>query len=128
MLRAAQTQDAADVIDENEDEIEEDDDLDMDEHDTDDDEQALPWPRRRSRKRVRHPWPEVPSMTGRELMESGKFGTNQREAYLNTNALETKKKIGMRLLRRELGLGPYAKHQSAKGLASQVSHLQRSPV
>ena len=71
--------------------------------------------RRRRGKRGADPFPEIPSMIGRDLMESGNFGTNERME----NSIESKKKLALRILRRELGVESPGKQRCANKIAAQ---------
>ncbi|KAK5170713.1 hypothetical protein LTR04_004576 [Oleoguttula sp. CCFEE 6159] len=70
---------------------------------------------RRTRGRERKPFPKVPSDVGRELMESGTFGANDRQegTYIR------KKKLAHRLMRRELSIGNSGRQKSFNRLISQ---------
>lgn len=61
------------------------------------------------------PPPKVPSDTGRELMESGIFGTNNRDMA----SYKRKRTLGTHLMRRELGLGSPGHERSITKLATQ---------
>lgn len=66
-------------------------------------------------------FPEVPSSYGRQLMESGVFGTHERHA----NRIRKKKKLAARIMRRELGLESPGGQRSSTNLARQVvNHLK----
>ncbi|KAJ9155652.1 WD repeat domain-containing protein [Pleurostoma richardsiae] len=71
-------------------------------HDLDDD----GWSSRRRRRTPPDPnrFPKVPSEKGRELMESGKFGSTDRH-------IATQKKLARRILDRELGIGDRTSRQ-----------------
>jgi len=60
--------------------------------------------------------PRVPSSVGRELMESGTFGTNEKLA----GQFDRKKRLAVRIMRRELGLDSPGKERLANRIASQV--------
>jgi len=80
----------------------------------DDDDTHLPhaW-RTRSRRPPPDPnrFPKVPSDEGTELMNSGKFGSNEAQAISSAdrNNIGKKKKLAMRVLERELAVGNSAK-------------------
>ena len=74
--------------------------------------------RRRKQRRSSDVFPKVPSETGKELMESGVFGTNEREQ----GRYERKTKLSARIMRRELALESPGKQRSCNKLASQVSN------
>ena len=65
-------------------------------------------------RRNRADFPKVPSDEGRELMESGSFGTNERDDHIIR-----KKKLASSIMRRELGLGSPGKERSTNKLAAQ---------
>ena len=95
------------------------DNNDEEEEDEDEDDD---YPYRGIRRRRRRgglkpsPFPKIPSETGRELMESGKFGTNERLDGTYTR----NRKLGTRIMQRELGMASPGKERSANRLASQV--------
>lgn len=91
--------------------------------DEDDDEHNI-YPNRRRRTRPTSEFPKVPSDEGRDLMESGIFGTNarQQESY------RRKSKLGHHIMRRELGLGSPGRERSINKLAAQVCLLWSSRV
>jgi len=60
--------------------------------------------------------PQVPSSYGRQLMESGVFGTHERQE----NRIKKKKKLAARIMRRELGLESPGGQRSSTNLARQV--------
>jgi WD repeat-containing protein 23 len=72
---------------------------------------------RRSRPQV--DFEKVPSDTGRELMLSGTFGSNERRE----DRFARKKKLASRLLRREMGLGSQGRQKARDGLLRQVSQF-----
>ncbi|KAI9719156.1 MAG: hypothetical protein M1828_006338 [Chrysothrix sp. TS-e1954] len=85
----------------------------VEEYDEDDDDYQPRGPLRR-RHRRKASFPKIPSDEGRELMESGKFGTNEREDHIIR-----KKKLANSIMRRELGLGSPGKERSTNRLAAQ---------
>lgn len=85
------------------------------EADDDDDEYVPSRNRRRRPRRGQDAFPKVPSDIGRELMDSGNFGTNERPL----NSIERRKKLAARILRRELGLESPGKDKCANKLAAQ---------
>lgn len=85
--------------------------------DDDDDDEPRRRGSRRRRQRVPDQAPVVPSENGRELMESGTFGTNERQ----DGQYARKKKLASRLMRRELGLDSPGKQRTHNRIASQVS-------
>ncbi|KAF2090133.1 WD40 repeat-like protein [Saccharata proteae CBS 121410] len=89
--------------------------------DDDDDEDSEPdtgyggvGPRRR-RGRGRKAFQKVPSDTGRQLMDSGTFGANDRPE----DSYKRKKKLAYRLMARELGRGCPGRQKAANNLISQ---------
>lgn len=72
--------------------------------------------RRRRVSRPTDPFPKVPSDEGRALMESGVFGTSERQdgTYQRTSKLHS------RMMKRELGLSSPGKEKSGNRLAAQV--------
>lgn len=70
---------------------------------------------RRRRGLGRKAFQKVPSEEGRELMESGTFGTNDR----SEDTLRRRKKTAYRLMQRELGLGCAGRQKSVNRLISQ---------
>jgi len=74
----------------------------------------------RLNRRRRDPYlsepPEVPSSYGRQLMESGVFGSHERQE----NRIRKKKKLAARIMRRELGLESPGGQRSSTNLARQV--------
>lgn len=92
--------------------------VDEDDNDDDDDDYAPGVRRRRRRGGLKpSPFPKVPSDAGRELMESGVFGTNERDE----GTYHRSRKLGSRIMQRELGLSSPGKERSANRLASQAS-------
>lgn len=93
---------------------------DDDDDDNEDEDGGFPPGMRRRRRRSGlkpSPPPKIPSDVGRELMESGTFGTNERpEGTYRRNI-----KLGNRIMQRELGLSSPGKQRSTNRLASQVS-------
>lgn len=88
----------------------------------DDDDEYDPRGQRRRRRGVRptDPFPKVPSDEGRALMESGIFGTNERQAA----TYKRRTKLGNRMMKRELGLTSPGKERSANRLAAQVRGIR----
>lgn len=85
--------------------------------DEDDDEEVTNGPVRTRRRRRRSDlYPKVPSEAGRELMDSGEFGLNERDL----GQYDRKKRLATSIMRRELGLEPPGKQRSANRIASQV--------
>ncbi|KAL9049749.1 MAG: hypothetical protein Q9162_007039 [Coniocarpon cinnabarinum] len=85
--------------------------------DEDDDDDYNPGSLRRQRRGglKPSPFPKVPSDTGRELMESGTFGTNDRLE----GTYERGSRLGHRIMQRELGLSSLGKERSRNKLAMQ---------
>ncbi|ORY60549.1 WD40-repeat-containing domain protein [Pseudomassariella vexata] len=81
----------------------------------DDDEDEDAWPPRR-RRRAKDPdrFPKVPSEKGRELMNSGTFGSTDIRTSLND-----RKRIARRVLDRELGIGNSAYRRVNQKLMAQ---------
>ena len=73
--------------------------------------------RRRKRKASKVEFPKVPSEVGRELMDSGNFGSNE---YYQDILRRKKQKPSRRILSRELGLDAIQDRRGNK-LLSQVS-------
>lgn len=69
------------------------------------------------RAKLSNQFPAVPSEAGRALMESGTFGTNERED--GQVRFATRKKLAARIMRRELGLEAPGKQRSTNRLAAQ---------
>ena len=100
---------------------EDDDDDDEDEDDDDDDSdyaQATGYdpvgPRRR-RNRGRAAFEKVPSDTGKELMNTGTFGSNDRP----TDSIARKKRLAYNVMQRELGLGSDGRQKNANRIMRQ---------
>ncbi|KAF1982864.1 WD40 repeat-like protein [Aulographum hederae CBS 113979] len=70
---------------------------------------------RRSPPPGRSAFEKVPSEVGRQLMESGLFGSNERPE----DSIRRKKKIAYRLMRRELGQGDYGRQKAESRLLAQ---------
>lgn len=70
---------------------------------------------RRRRGRGRKAFQKVPSDTGRELMQSGTFGANDRAE----DTFKRKKRLAYRLMRRELGIGCPGRQKSTNNLIAQ---------
>ncbi|KAF3002291.1 hypothetical protein G7054_g5254 [Neopestalotiopsis clavispora] len=85
--------------------------------DDDDDEDAGPWARRRQRRHSRDPnrFPKVPSEKGRELMDSGTFGSTEQQ-----RSIKAKKRIARRILDREMGIDSHASRKMNQGLMAQT--------
>ncbi|KAF1966949.1 WD40 repeat-like protein [Bimuria novae-zelandiae CBS 107.79] len=99
------------------------DDDDEDEEDDDDDdsdyvEQATGYdpvgPRRRG-NRGRAAFGKVPSDTGRDLMNTGTFGGNDRAG----DSIQRKKRLAYQVMQRELGLGSNGRQKNASRLMRQ---------
>lgn len=85
--------------------------------DDDDDEDYYPGMRTRRRpNRTAVPFPKIPSDEGRELMESGVFGTNERPE----SSMRPRKRLARKILERELGIGSSGRQRSINMLASQT--------
>lgn len=78
-----------------------------------------------SRRRLRterpdpNRFPKVPSDEGKELMNSGIFGSNEVQA-VNSTSHSRKKKLAMRILDRELATEDYAQQRVNQRLMAQV--------
>ncbi|KAF2876907.1 WD40-repeat-containing domain protein [Massariosphaeria phaeospora] len=70
---------------------------------------------RRKRGRGKEAFEKVPSDTGRELMDSGTFGSNFRPQ----DTLKRKKRLAYNIMRRELGLGGDGRQKNANRLLRQ---------
>ncbi len=84
------------------------------------------WRRRRRRRRLDPDrFPKVPSETGAELMNSGKFGSNEAQAVTSAdrNNIGKKKKLALRILDRELATESFAKQRLNQSLMAQASLL-----
>ncbi|KAF2757599.1 WD40 repeat-like protein [Pseudovirgaria hyperparasitica] len=77
-----------------------------------DDERAQP---RRRRLKGAAAYQKVPSDEGRQLMETGKFGSNER----TEDTFKRKKRLAAQIMRRELGLGSHGRQRNADRLISQ---------
>lgn len=91
-----------------------------DEDEDDDDYDPRGYRRRRRRGLEPSPFPKVPSDVGRDLMESGTFGTNDRLE----GTYKRKSRLGNRIMQRELGLSSPGKERSRNKLAAQVSLIK----
>lgn len=91
--------------------------VDDDEDDDDEDYDPRTLRRRRRRGLEPSPFPKIPSDVGRDLMESGTFGTNDRLE----GTYQRKSRLGNRIMQRELGLSSPGKERSRNKLAAQVS-------
>lgn len=80
--------------------------------------------RRPRRKRGSQAFEKVPSEVGRQLMEEGTFGTNDRDTYNHLN--KRRKRLAYQVMQRELGQGGCGRQKSADNLAVQVCCLSRS--
>lgn len=93
----------------------------------DDDDVTTPW-RNRTRRPPPDPnrFPKVPSDEGTELMNSGKFGSNEAQAISSAerNSIGKKKKLAMRVLERELAIGNSAKRGRNNRLMAQVRYCR----
>ncbi|KAF1344752.1 WD40-repeat-containing domain protein [Delphinella strobiligena] len=94
-----------------------DDDEDYEDDDDNDFTSYTAWGGRRSRrsKRTGSGYPKVPSEEGRNLMESGNFGLNERRQ----GTYDRKKKLTYRNMMRELGLGSAGRQRGANKIMSQ---------
>lgn len=108
--------------DDDEDEDEDDDDDDNEDEDEDDEGSEYaratgydPVGPRRRRKRGRAVFEKVPSDTGRELMNTGTFGSENRP----TDNITRKKKLAYNVMQRELGLGSDGRQRNANRLMRQ---------
>ncbi|RMZ72138.1 wd repeat [Pyrenophora seminiperda CCB06] len=70
---------------------------------------------RKRRPRGANLYEKVPSEQGRELMQTGTFGSNVR----NVDTIERKKKLASAIMRRELGLGSDGRQKNATRLLKQ---------
>ena len=70
---------------------------------------------RKRRGRGRAAFQKVPSEEGKELMNTGIFGSNDRAE----NTVKRKKKLAYRLMQRELGLGSSGRQRNATRLMRQ---------
>ncbi len=78
---------------------------------------------RRSARRTKagkDEFPKVPNDLGRQLMDSGMFGSNE---YYLERSKRRKSKLASRLMRRELGLEPDARRKRFNMLMAQVIFL-----
>lgn len=74
--------------------------------------------RRAAAQRRQDQYPKIPSEVGRQLMESGDFGLNERD----TGQYKRKKKLALGIMRRELGLESPGKQRGCNRIATQVSY------
>ena len=89
----------------------------------DDDYDPRAYRRRRRRGLKPSPFPKIPSDIGRDLMESGTFGINDRpEGFY-----QRKTRLGNRIMQRELGLSSPGRERSRNKLAAQVSDIRLRP-
>ncbi|KAF4630590.1 hypothetical protein G7Y89_g7547 [Cudoniella acicularis] len=100
-----------------------DDDLELDEEDDDEDFNPM-WRRRRRRpKPDPNRFPKVPSDEGRELMNSGTFGSNEAQSVSpeddEDERMQKKKKLARRILDRELATDSYAGQKLNQRLMAQ---------
>jgi WD repeat-containing protein 23 len=82
-------------------------------HTSDDDDERIPTARRRRPPPDPNRFPKVPSAAGRELMESGLFGSVDR-------SFTGRKQLARRMLDRELGLGDRFSRRTNQDLMAQV--------
>lgn len=73
------------------------------------------WGSRTRRHRGSIPFEKVPSDTGRDLMWTGTFGNNERPE----DTIEQKKRLSIRLMRREMDLGNPGRQKALNGLLRQ---------
>lgn len=97
--------------------------------DDDDDEEYYPYGARRSRRRrtqvVGDRYPKIPSEEGKQLMESGTFGTNDHCDHsacglpYSQTALGKRRKLARRMFDREVGVESRGRQRALNALASQ---------
>jgi WD repeat-containing protein 23 len=100
-----------------------------DDEDDDDDESYLGYGGRRTRQRRRaftgDRYPPIPSKEGKELMESGTFGNNDRCEHtacglpFSQETLGKRKRLSRRMLDREMGIENRGRARVLNGLAAQ---------
>lgn len=98
-------------------------DEDATEDATDDDDENPRWARLRRRQRPDPDrFPKVPSEEGRELMNSGLFGSNEVQSVSSEDRsyFRNKKKLARRVLDRELAVESYPKQKVNQRLMAQV--------
>jgi len=106
-----------------------DDDEPGDDDDDDDDDDSDVYPSRRTRRNRRpfsgDPYPKIPSEKGRDLMGTGGFGTNDHCDHgacglpFSQTSLRKRRKLGRRMLDREMGVENRGRARALNALASQ---------
>ncbi|KAI9689167.1 MAG: hypothetical protein M1822_000905 [Bathelium mastoideum] len=74
-------------------------------------------------------YPAVPSKAGKELMQSGTFGTNSRPdgSERIEGCLRRRKKMAYQTMMRELGLGGPGQQRNSNKFIAQVDHINMIP-